>query len=445
MASMPLIEEDEFQSEVQRILRSGELRNSEVLRRLLIFLAEKTVSGEAVYLKEYAVAIDGLGKPPSYDPRQHSTVRIQVGRLRQKLAEYYRGEGKDDTVIIDVPKGRFELTCHHRLSAQEPVPLPPLTVSSGQPLSRANDVPAAAHDTPRGFRISQLFPWAIATLCCVVAIGALVSMRMQSRRGLLRTGAWTPELQEIWAPFISSPRPVIMAIEDPLFAELRSDPGVYYRDKSLNTWKDIQASPAVKSLRGALGNADVQPSRYYTAFGEVNAAFLLGRVLGPFEQNLSVAKTSQLSWQQIADNNVLFIGVQNLFFSDQLQGMPLRLKLVPDFRGVENLDPRQGEPASFTDQFSTAPSEEGVVYALVTHVQGPLGNTDVESFTSNRAAGYVAAVQWFTDANLTRVLTGRLRSSFGGRMPRYYQVLLRVKFKDEVPLETTFVTSRELR
>src|SRR5689334_5541363 len=69
------------------------------------------LSGEADQLKEYSVGIDALGKPATYDPRHDSTVRIQVGRLRQKLAEYYRTEGKDDLLIVDLPKGRFKLTC----------------------------------------------------------------------------------------------------------------------------------------------------------------------------------------------------------------------------------------------------------------------------------------------------------------------------------------------
>jgi hypothetical protein len=82
-----------IQNQIERILHSDELRGCEALRRLLRLLADKSVCGQADELKEYIVAIDGLGKPSSYDPRKNSTVRIQVGRLRQKLADYYRTEG----------------------------------------------------------------------------------------------------------------------------------------------------------------------------------------------------------------------------------------------------------------------------------------------------------------------------------------------------------------
>src|SRR5580692_4168086 len=105
---------DLIQDQIQRILRSDEFRTSESLRRLLIYLAEKSASGEADQLKEYVIAIDGLGKPSSYDPQHSSAVRIQIGRLRQKLSEYYRDQGKDDPVVVELPKGRFRLTYQQR-------------------------------------------------------------------------------------------------------------------------------------------------------------------------------------------------------------------------------------------------------------------------------------------------------------------------------------------
>jgi hypothetical protein len=54
-------------------------RNADVLRRLLRFLAERTLSGEGEQLKEYAIGIDAPGKPATYDPRHDSVVRIQFG------------------------------------------------------------------------------------------------------------------------------------------------------------------------------------------------------------------------------------------------------------------------------------------------------------------------------------------------------------------------------
>jgi hypothetical protein len=421
-----------LEAQVNRILRSEELRTSELLRQLLRFLADKTLSGESDQLKEYIVAIDGLGKPATYDPQHNSAVRIQAGRLRQKLADYYRNEGKFDPVIVDLPRGRFKLTWEERVVPPEaPAPLPP-------PVYLEKIVPEPAS------RSWLYVGWAILTIA--ISTGVLfVAQRSTSpsKRVSLAPG-WSADIEDLWGPFVNSKQPLIVSIEDPLFVQLRSAPGTYYRDRSLNKWKDILDSPAVNVLRNALKNEDIQPSRYYTAFGEADASFLIGKFLGPRERNMSLVKTSQLSWQQLADNNVLFVGVQNLFFDEKLQEMPLAPQLEPVLEGIRNAHPKPGEPTLFTDHYSTAPSEQGVAYALVTHLPGPLGTNDVESFTSNRSAGYVAAVESYTDPGFAHLLVTRLKEGSGGRMPRYYQVLLRVKFKDEVPTETTYVLSREL-
>src|ERR1700682_1152829 len=98
------------QTQVQRIIQSKAFRTSELHRNLLQYLAEKSISGTADGLKEYTVGLDVFAKPDSYDPRQESTVRMHVARLRQKLSEYYRTEGIDDAILVDLPKGGFKLT-----------------------------------------------------------------------------------------------------------------------------------------------------------------------------------------------------------------------------------------------------------------------------------------------------------------------------------------------
>ncbi|HJT86546.1 MAG TPA: hypothetical protein VJ732_01795, partial [Bryobacteraceae bacterium] len=111
--------------EVERILQSEVFRNSEGLRRLLRFLAERTAAGQADQLKEYTIGVDGLGKPATYDTHHDAAVRIQVGRLRHKLTEYYHTEGKHDPLIIELPKGQFKLTCEPRPAPEAPLPEAP--------------------------------------------------------------------------------------------------------------------------------------------------------------------------------------------------------------------------------------------------------------------------------------------------------------------------------
>src|SRR5262245_4927646 len=104
------MEVDEIRAQVERLLHSKTFEASEVHRRLLQYLTDKALAGEADRLKEYTIGLEAFGKPETYDPRHDSIVRLQVGRLRQKLESSYQSEAKENDLRISLPKGGFKLT-----------------------------------------------------------------------------------------------------------------------------------------------------------------------------------------------------------------------------------------------------------------------------------------------------------------------------------------------
>lgn len=61
-----------------------------------------------------------------------------------------------------------------------------------------------------------------------------------------------------------------------------------------------------------------------------------------------------------------------------------------------------------------------------------------------RSAGYLGAVQSFTDPQFARMLVTKLKEETGGKVPRFYQVLFQVRYRDGVPTETKLVLGREM-
>jgi len=90
-----------------RILASKAFRQSDRLKRFLTFIVEETVAGRGERLKEFVVGIEVFGKPEAFDPRNDPIVRVQARRLRSQLARYYREEGQDDSLVIELPKGGY--------------------------------------------------------------------------------------------------------------------------------------------------------------------------------------------------------------------------------------------------------------------------------------------------------------------------------------------------
>jgi TolB-like protein len=108
---------EEVRAQLQRLLASAALAGSTRLRRFLSFTVERALAGDGQPLKEYTVGIEVFDRGPDYDPRIDSIVRVEAGRLRARLDEYYRGTGSGDPVIIRIPRGGYTPIFEHRAAA----------------------------------------------------------------------------------------------------------------------------------------------------------------------------------------------------------------------------------------------------------------------------------------------------------------------------------------
>ena len=70
---------------------------------------EQTLAGQGERLKGYTVAIEVFGRPPDFDAQSDPLVRVEAGRLRRRLIEYYADEGRADPVRIDLPRGSYSI------------------------------------------------------------------------------------------------------------------------------------------------------------------------------------------------------------------------------------------------------------------------------------------------------------------------------------------------
>jgi adenylate cyclase len=118
-----LIPPADITAELERILASKGFATAGRLSRLLRYVVEKTVAGDAGQLKEYAVGVEVFDRDDKYDPRLDSIVRVEAGRLRSRLDEYYNGEGAASPVRISLPRGGYVAQFETREAATAPVPL----------------------------------------------------------------------------------------------------------------------------------------------------------------------------------------------------------------------------------------------------------------------------------------------------------------------------------
>lgn len=92
---------------LERLLASETFGRSERARRLLRYLVEREQAGEADRLKGVSIAMDVFGKDGDFDASTDAVVRVQAGRLRELLDQYFANEGVAEPVRIAIPRGGY--------------------------------------------------------------------------------------------------------------------------------------------------------------------------------------------------------------------------------------------------------------------------------------------------------------------------------------------------
>jgi hypothetical protein len=110
------IDHTSIQSELARISVSRCFRSSKSLLRFLHYIVNETLDGNTHNLTQHAIAVQGLGKHDSFDEIDNPLVRVQAGRLRKQLADYYRTEGRFNDPCIELPVGSYQPIFHQHLS-----------------------------------------------------------------------------------------------------------------------------------------------------------------------------------------------------------------------------------------------------------------------------------------------------------------------------------------
>ena len=99
--------EDDIIGALDRILSSDTFAAVGRLRKFLQYVVETAVAGRQEQIKETVIAIDVYGRDADFDPRTNPLVRVDASRLRRRIKEYYAGEGTEDPLRIELPKGTY--------------------------------------------------------------------------------------------------------------------------------------------------------------------------------------------------------------------------------------------------------------------------------------------------------------------------------------------------
>jgi len=97
----------ELEAVVRRVTSSVTFEKSPRLRAFLIHVCRCALENRSEEATEQQIGIYVYGRSPSYNPNDDNIVRSQARVLRLKLEHHFANEGKDESVLITIPKGQY--------------------------------------------------------------------------------------------------------------------------------------------------------------------------------------------------------------------------------------------------------------------------------------------------------------------------------------------------
>jgi hypothetical protein len=403
---------EQYLAQVEKITNSKVLHGSESLCKLLRYLADHALEHPGVALKEYQIATEVFGRPTDFDPQSDSAIRVQAGRLRLKLAEYYSSEGAGDQIAVELPKGSYVLSFHPRTPSPANV--------------RTDATAEAAHSDVEASTRS----WALATfilagllIVAMVAVAMLWANRNSPGIQAVASGDSVPEAFKIfWNSFVTSPEEPLVVFSNGAFVG-RPETGLRYYDPGRDG-KDVILD-------------------HYTGVGEVLAVHDLDHVFGQLHGRLRVKRGSLFTLYDAKNNDLIFVGspAENLTLRELPSTQDFVFQRLPS-------GPRKGDlalinihpQADEAKEFLATPSDKPLVedYAVIGLERGLNPARSVLILAGTTTMGTQAAAEFVCRQNSIEQLLLRLSVSNTGQL-RPFEAVLRVKVVRGVPVESQVV------
>jgi hypothetical protein len=434
VVSQPTISDDFLSDErwqlVQRIVSSPPFQKSGRLRELLLYVTEQTIRGHAHELTEQHIGEALFHKPSGYSPLEDSSVRVHVRQLRLKLHEYFDGEGRSDSLILEIPKGSYAPIFRTVPNAGPATTLAPVVVPA----------PALRRHNP------ALLPW---TLCAVLAVLCATLLLGTVLRSVSGTPARTPGPPWPFSQIFDTRHQTVIIVADSNYGMLRILTGERGSLEQYLRRDFLQKTAGLKLGEAGTRFTDYISDSSLTSFADVADVVSLLEVAGPLQKRVSVRSPKDLRIRELDHGNYIFIGspASNPWvslFQDKLNFRESEAAVGKSVKAFENTNPLPGEQPRYEGLRWTGTVGED--YATISLLSNATHDGSVLALQGLQQEGTEAAGRFLADSENRHQLQRALGISTTDNVSEtvWFEALIRSRTVSGAPNSTTLVAVRRI-
>ncbi len=403
----PRTDQDPRWDLAERIGASQCFHSSTRLRDFLSYVTDCVLRDAPEEATEQQIGIHVFRRAAGYNSSEDSIVRTHARLLRQKLAEYFAGEGAAEELILEIPKGHYLPVFHPRAGAvaAQPRPVETSVVLEVVGTALTPSLPAKRRSI-----------WKIG-----IAIALLLVAALAGWWGWTRIEARRSSVERFWGPFFSG-EPSLVIYSNALFTgDSRS--GLRYALP--------QASPGQNQQGQNQQFVDT-----YTGIGEVAAIYDLTRLFDAHHASFTLKRSLLVTWDEAKLRNLIFVGsvAENLSLRDVTSTTDFTLMNGDGYAGIVNHHPRPGEPALYSRPEHPLTKD----YAILALLPGVQSGRRMLVFSGLMTMGTQAAVEFACHRDTLDELMKAATDAKGEVHP--FEAVLETTIGGGVPLQTRLVT-----
>jgi hypothetical protein len=405
---------------VTRMAGSHHFAKAVHLRELLLYLGKIAIMSPNEEVSEQEIGSRVLGRRPDYDPQADNIVRVQIRRLRQKLDEYFLTDGRDEPMVVSIPKGSHVLRFEPRPSREL------VESASAAPRPAANQ-----------------WLWAIAVLA-LLAAAFFVGRISGERSGTRVANPNQIPTNPLWTRLFVKDQPTSIVIADSSLVIVQN---VLQKDITLNeyidrSYRDLIAAAPNPGLRDTL---QMIANRQYTSLADATLSSELRSMGVRLGARVAVRYARHMNIRDFNSGNFILIGSSHSvpwveLFEPNLNFRFERIGKEQLF-GFRNVRPLNGEPPVYASSAPlNAPQESFATISMLPNLgqNGTVLMLAGVTMEATEAAGEFAISQDFS-----QVLAKIAGASHTQKLPPF-QVLLKAASMAGAPRKVDVIAWRNL-
>lgn len=457
------IEAEDVRQALESILASRHFVNAHKKKKFLRIICDYYLEGRAQELNEYILGYDVFDRDSNYNPSADPIVRVFAHEIRKKLEIYYRNEGVDDPVHLEIPSGSYQPVFTRHLPETESV------------LSDKAKESKAESETVRRYSLFAMPGLTILVIGLVIALAALGFYNWQLRQKVVGAEATTnlQEYEEVWSHFLKGDNPPLVILSNPpvlrfanssdtelpdrdsialtpesvklLKDKFVTNPEVSITDSANSPYTDAEAIDTKVVVERNQTPRLILSTNAYTGMGEAIGLHYLTDFFRKSDRNILLKQSRTLSAEDLKNHNVILLG--GMWVNEWSN----KLTRTEDFvftskATIENRSPQPGEEREYIPQFDRQTGSLVVDYALITVKPNISDANRVMLLAGIYSQGTEAAAEYVTNKNYLDNLILRLRQLNGDEeTPRYFQALLKVGVENGIPTTISILSLHQLR